>query len=113
MRQKRPHENHNLRVFVYKNRLGKGFRVKMLKSIGTTDIGIVSAFNFLIEKGTLIFLVICFPKKKKTGGTLFTPGTKSYRINEVGPQCFFISWFFLAKFRHFSTKNLVFFYWQV
>jgi hypothetical protein len=40
----------------------------MLKNIGTTDVGIVSAINFVIEKGTLIFLVICFPKKKKTGG---------------------------------------------
>jgi len=40
----------------------------MQANIGTTDVCIVSAINFLIEKGTLIFFSHLFPKKKKTGG---------------------------------------------
>jgi hypothetical protein len=81
----------------------------MLTNIGTTDTGIVSAINFLIGKGALIFLVICFPQKKKKGDTLLTPGTKSYRINEVGPQCFYFL-VFSGQISPFFNKEIGFFF---
>jgi hypothetical protein len=49
-----------------------------------------------------------FPKKKEKRDTLLTPGTKSYRINEVGPQCFFYL-VFSGKISPFLDKEIGFF----
>jgi len=81
---------------------------KMLKNIGTTDVGIVSAINFLIRKGALIFLVICFPKKteKRVGRHIIhTWNKKLIEVMKSGLNVF-ISWFFSGQISPFFNKEI-------
>jgi hypothetical protein len=83
----------------------------MLKNIGTTDVGIVSAINFLIRKGALIFLVICFPKKteKRVGRHIIHTWNKMLIELMKSGLNIFISWFFSGQISHiFQQRNWCF-----